>query len=86
MSGFGTAHNPVIGSPGLAVIAPTFNEVDHIARLVCGIGTLANVGMAAYLFPWNSDWVPAALAGIAVSSVWLYVLTSVFTWTQPGRR
>jgi dolichol-phosphate mannosyltransferase len=52
---------------------------------VCGIGALANVGVASYLFRWNSAWVPAALAGIAVSSVWNYVATSVFTWARPGR-
>ena len=52
---------------------------------VCGIGALANVGVASYLFRWSSAWVPSALAGIAVSSVWNYVATSVFTWARPGR-
>jgi dolichol-phosphate mannosyltransferase len=53
---------------------------------VCGIGALANVGVASYLFRWNTAWVPAALAGIVVSSVWNFVATSIFTWARPGRR
>jgi dolichol-phosphate mannosyltransferase len=52
---------------------------------VCGIGALANVGVASYLFRWNTAWIPAALAGIVVSSVWNYVATSVFTWAKPRR-
>jgi len=52
---------------------------------VCSVGALANVGVASYLFRWNSAWVPAALAGIVVSSVWNYFATSVFTWARPGR-
>ena len=53
---------------------------------VCGIGALANVGVASYLFRWNQAWIPAALAGIVVSSVWNFVATSIFTWARPGRR
>ncbi|HWW19421.1 MAG TPA: glycosyltransferase family 2 protein [Steroidobacteraceae bacterium] len=53
---------------------------------VCGIGALANVGVASYLFRWRAAWIPAALAGILVSAVWNYVATSIFTWAKPGRR
>ena len=53
---------------------------------VCGIGALANVGVASYLFRWRAAWLPAALAGILVSAVWNYVATSIFTWAKPGRR
>jgi dolichol-phosphate mannosyltransferase len=53
---------------------------------VCGIGALANVGVASYLFRWRAAWIPAALAGILVSAVWNYVATSIFIWAKPGRR
>ncbi|HEY6454169.1 MAG TPA: glycosyltransferase family 2 protein [Steroidobacteraceae bacterium] len=53
---------------------------------VCGIGALANVGIASYVFRWRAAWFPAALAGILVSAVWNYVATSIFTWARPGRK
>ncbi len=46
----------------------------------CSIGALANVGVAAYLFENRTQWIVAALAGIAVGSVWNYVVTMVYTW------
>jgi dolichol-phosphate mannosyltransferase len=48
--------------------------------MVCGIGALANVGIAAYLFNRNSMWVLAALAGIVVGAVWNYAMSSMYTW------
>jgi dolichol-phosphate mannosyltransferase len=51
----------------------------------CGIGAVANVGVASYLFRGHAAWVPAALAGILVGAVWNYVATSVFTWTNLRR-
>jgi dolichol-phosphate mannosyltransferase len=48
--------------------------------LACGIGALANVGLAAYLFERQSRWFIAALCGIAVSAVWNYAVTRLFTW------
>ncbi len=48
--------------------------------IVCGLGTFANVGMAAYMFQENAGWAQAALAGILVGAVWNYAATSVFTW------
>lgn len=48
--------------------------------LACGIGALANVGVASYLFAAESYWVLSALAGIVVGAVWNYALTAVYTW------
>jgi dolichol-phosphate mannosyltransferase len=48
--------------------------------LACGFGALANVGLAAYLFERQSRWFIAALCGIAVSAVWNYAVTRLFTW------
>lgn len=52
---------------------------------VCSIGAVANIGVASYLFRWRGVWVPAALAGIVVSSVWNFVATSIFIWAKPRR-
>ncbi|HEU0215881.1 MAG TPA: glycosyltransferase family 2 protein [Stellaceae bacterium] len=47
---------------------------------VCGIGAAANVGIAASI-AGNHSWWLAGLAGAAVSVVWNYVMSSIFTWS-----
>lgn len=54
--------------------------------LVCGIGALANIGLASFLFAQHNGWFLSALAGIALSSVWNYAVTSVYTWRRPRAR
>lgn len=49
---------------------------------VCGIGGLANVGVAVVLFGEHYTWWLAGAAGVVVGAVWNYVVTSVFTWTK----
>jgi len=51
--------------------------------LACGIGAIANVGVASVAFASNYTWWLAAAAGVLVGTVWNYVASSVFTW---GRR
>jgi dolichol-phosphate mannosyltransferase len=48
--------------------------------LVCSIGALANVGVAAYLFHLQTFWVVSAVAGILVGVVWNYAVSAVYTW------
>jgi dolichol-phosphate mannosyltransferase len=49
--------------------------------LVCSVGAIANVGVAAFLYDSQSDtWIVSALAGILVSAVWNYALSSRFVW------
>jgi dolichol-phosphate mannosyltransferase len=49
---------------------------------ICALGTVANVGIAGYVFARNEVWWLAGLAGVAVGSVWNYAVSSVFTWKQ----
>lgn len=51
-------------------------------NLVCATGALANVGVARWLFAHQSYWVFSALAGIAVTTVWNYAMSSIFTWKK----
>lgn len=51
--------------------------------LVCGIGAVANVGVASVAFASNYTWWVAAAAGVLVGTVWNYVASALFTW---GRR
>jgi dolichol-phosphate mannosyltransferase len=54
--------------------------------VACGLGAVANVGIASYLFASHTQWVVAALAGIAVGAVWNYAITQLYTWGQPRSR
>ncbi len=49
---------------------------------ICALGTVANVGIAGYVFSKNEVWWLAGLAGVVVGSVWNYAVSSVFTWKQ----
>jgi dolichol-phosphate mannosyltransferase len=49
---------------------------------ICALGTVANVGIASYVFSRNEVWWLAGLAGVVVGSVWNYAVSSVFTWKQ----
>ncbi|MBX3595665.1 glycosyltransferase family 2 protein [Sphingomonas sp.] len=49
--------------------------------LVCSVGAIANVGVAAFLHDvQQARWMPAALAGILVAAVWNFALSSRFVW------
>lgn len=48
--------------------------------LICSVGALANVGIAAYLFQMETGWILSALAGIFVGSVWNYAVSMHYTW------
>lgn len=48
--------------------------------LICGIGAVANVGIATVLFADHAMWWVAGLAGAAMSVVWNYAMTSALTW------
>jgi hypothetical protein len=37
---------------------------------ICALGTVANVGIAGYVFSKNEVWWLAGLAGVVVGSVW----------------
>ena len=49
--------------------------------LVCAVGAIANVGVAAFLHDVRSgEWALAALIGVLVGAVWNYALSSRFVW------
>jgi len=52
---------------------------------VCGLGAAANVGVAAHIAGGHSWWL-AGLAGAAVSAVWNYAMSSIFTWSARPRQ
>ncbi len=48
--------------------------------VICGVGAIANIGIASYLFDQHSAWLWAAIAGSLTGAVWNYAVTSVYTW------
>jgi dolichol-phosphate mannosyltransferase len=50
--------------------------------LISGIGALANIGVANFLFQRATAWPVSALAGIAASAVWNYAVSSRYTWKR----
>jgi dolichol-phosphate mannosyltransferase len=52
--------------------------------LVCSLGALANIGVAAYAFAQRAQWALSAAVGILVGTLWNYLATARFTW-RAGR-
>ena len=49
--------------------------------VICSVGAVANVGIAAFLHDMRNDaWAASALVGVLVGAVWNYALSSKFTW------
>jgi dolichol-phosphate mannosyltransferase len=50
--------------------------------VICSIGAIANVDVAAYVFHQRPVWWIAGVAGALVGSVWNYAVSSIFTWKR----
>ena len=50
--------------------------------LICGVGAVANVGVASFAFTSHYIWWLAGVAGAVVGSVWNFAMSSVFTWRR----
>ena len=48
--------------------------------LLCGIGSIANVGIASYIYQDFGHWFVSVFAGILVGFGWNYGATSLFVW------
>ena len=51
--------------------------------VVCGLGAIANIGIAQTLYAGHVGWTPAGAAGAAVGLVWNYAVSATLVW---GRR
>ena len=48
--------------------------------LVCGVGAVADIGIARTLYDTHHGWQPAGAAGAAISVVWNYAVSSTLIW------
>jgi dolichol-phosphate mannosyltransferase len=54
--------------------------------LLCSVGAIANVNIAAWLFQSHNRWWVAGLAGAAVGVVWNYAASTTFVWRRRLKR
>lgn len=54
--------------------------------LVCGLGAIANVGFASWIYGVNDTWWLAGTAGVIVGSVFNYSLSTTIVWRRKPRR
>ena len=52
----------------------------------CSVGSAINLSVSAELLRHGLPWIVSGLAGLAISSVWNYGVTSVTTWRARRRR
>ena len=50
--------------------------------IVCGIGAVANIGVASWLFNANDNWWLAGIIGVIVGATFNYTMSSIFVWRQ----
>ncbi len=48
--------------------------------VVCGIGNLANIGIAQVLYSGHAGWTPAGAVGAAIGVVWNYAVSATLVW------
>jgi dolichol-phosphate mannosyltransferase len=53
--------------------------------VVCSVGAIGNVGIAAYVFNADQSWWLAGAVGALVGAVWNYATSSVFTWRSKAK-
>lgn len=49
---------------------------------VCSLGSIANIGVASFVFEQNYTWILSGIAGAMIGTVWNYVATSFFAWRR----
>jgi dolichol-phosphate mannosyltransferase len=51
-------------------------------QLICAVGALSNVGIAAWIYDHDPNWWIAGLGGAVMGAVWNYVVSAAFVWRQ----
>lgn len=50
--------------------------------VICSIGAISNVGVAAFLFAQDYSWWLSGFSGVLLGAVWNYAASSTFTWRK----
>jgi dolichol-phosphate mannosyltransferase len=51
-------------------------------QVICAIGAVSNVGIATWIYDYDSRWWLAGLAGAMIGTVWNFVVSAAFVWRQ----
>jgi dolichol-phosphate mannosyltransferase len=51
-------------------------------ELICSVGAISNVGIAAFIYAHDPNWWIAGLGGALMGAVWNYVVSAAFVWRQ----
>ncbi len=51
-------------------------------QVICAIGAVSNVGIATWVYDYDSKWWLAGLAGALIGTVWNFVVSAAFVWRQ----
>jgi dolichol-phosphate mannosyltransferase len=51
-------------------------------QVICVIGAISNVGIATWIYDYDSRWWIAGLGGALVGTVWNFAVSAAFVWRQ----
>ena len=51
-------------------------------EVICGVGAIANIGIATWIYAYPSRWWIAGLSGALIGAVWNFVVSAALVWRQ----
>jgi dolichol-phosphate mannosyltransferase len=51
-------------------------------QVICAIGAISNVGIATWIYDYDSRWWIAGLGGALIGTVWNFAVSAAFVWRQ----
>jgi len=51
-------------------------------QLICAVGAISNVGIATWIYDYDSAWWIAGLGGALIGTVWNFVVSAALVWRQ----
>jgi dolichol-phosphate mannosyltransferase len=51
-------------------------------QVICAIGAISNVGIATWIYDYQSRWWIAGLCGALIGTVWNFAVSAAFVWRQ----
>ena len=52
-------------------------------QLICAVGAISNVGIATWIYDYDSVWWIAGLGGALIGTVWNFAVSAAFVWRAP---
>jgi len=52
-------------------------------QVICAVGAISNVGIATWIYDYDSVWWIAGLGGALIGTVWNFAVSAAFVWRTP---